>query len=450
MKTPTPQSAAFIGRIQRVEQQINQKQLKEAAQELNQLVKLAPNDARLFLLGSYLAEAAGSAAGMLDTARKAQRLAPHWPLATLRLAEVLAVRGENAEAISVLSQATGDLGSGGKSHFDLHEDAAGLVYSLGEYPLALQWLQAAQLASPGKLSIGYKIGLTLSAIGRLDEAIETFTNLLVDLPNNAGIRSARLRAAMAAKRHPLVAEDAAVLMGLEPENPEYRFYLALAQGESPATMPTEVVRALFQAGVHATSAYTPSHSELELPRHVAQLIHQWHPDKKGDLLDLGCGTGLLGACLGPIEGVVVGVDLSAAMIKQATQRQVYDKFHQVNVLDALVSTPAEQYHVMTGLNLLPYIGDLAPFIPNAHRILVEGGHLVLSFDEAPPGEASDFVLSASTQRYAHRRAYVERLLLSAGFRDIVTTEWMLHVDVDHPTTGLLVMAQRPSTVKTVA
>jgi predicted TPR repeat methyltransferase len=39
-----------------------------------------------------------------------------------------------------------------------------------------------------------------------------------------------------------------------------------------------------------------------LPKLVAERILQWHADRKLNVLDLGCGTGLLGVCLGRIDG----------------------------------------------------------------------------------------------------------------------------------------------------
>ena len=115
----------------------------------------------------------------------------------------------------------------------------------------------------------------------------------------------------------------------------------------------------------STVSYTHLDVYKRQPKEVAEMIHLWHPDHRGDVLDLGCGTGSLGMCLGPIEGVLVGVDLSQAMIDRAIPHGVYNRFHRVNVLDALQATPGDLYHVITAIDTLNYVGDLQTVIPNA-------------------------------------------------------------------------------------
>ena len=79
--------------------------------------------------------------------------------------------------------------------------------------------------------------------------------------------------------------------------------------------------------------------KYKLPREVAHIINERYPDRKLNVLDLGCGTGLLGACLGRIDGALVGVELSKPMIDQAIKHGVYDRFHNVDLLEALEATP---------------------------------------------------------------------------------------------------------------
>ena len=57
--------------------------------------------------------------------------------------------------------------------------------------------------------------------------------------------------------------------------------------------------------------------KYKAPERTAQILTELHPDRRFNLLDLGCGTGLLGVYLGPINGFIIGVDLSARMIEQA-------------------------------------------------------------------------------------------------------------------------------------
>ena len=170
------------------------------------------------------------------------------------------------------------------------------------------------------------------------------------------------------------------------------------------------------------------------------MISAWYPEHDADVLDLGCGTGLLGACLGRTKGVLVGVDLSQRMIDQASRHNVYDSFHHVNVLDALAATPENLYHVITALDVFIYVGSLDVAIPNAHRILLPEGRLVFSC-EAEVDSEDDFSLKP-TYRYTHKRSYVERLLKDAGFEHITIEDRVLRLEGKLPVAGFLVTAQK--------
>ena len=131
------------------------------------------------------------------------------------------------------------------------------------------------------------------------------------------------------------------------------------------------------------------------------------------------------------------------MIEQAARHGIYSRFHRVNVLDALRETPADHYEAITCTDVLIYVGDLAPVIPNAFRILKAGGHFIFSCEAAGEDEA-DLVLRPS-QRYAHKASSVERQLRTAGFDDIVIEHLpTLRMEGDAPLPGFLVVAHKPA------
>lgn len=449
MKNPYSSADAFIAQLKNIEQHINRNQLQEAAQQLNRLAKTASHDPRLFLLGSRLAQAAQNPDGMLQAARKAHQLAPSWTVATLHLASVLASRDETEEAMALATQAIEQATAQAVLDAEGLTAAATLAQHLGQHPQALAWLRQAEQLKPADTSIRYKIGLTQSASGDHVGAIDTFTQLLAQLPGNSTILSARLQAALRGKQMALAVRDGEALMALDPTNAEYAFYLAIARGETPPTQPASMVVDLFNGSADQFDRQLVLQLQYKLPRDVAQMIQAWHPDRKGDVLDLGCGTGLLGACLGPIEGVMVGVDLSENMLAQAARHNVYDSFHRVNVLDALQATPADLYHVITALDVLIYVGCLDSVIPNAFRILLPGGRFVFSCETGAEG-AADYALQAA-YRYTHQRSYVQRLLDAAGFKDIEIEDRVLRYESGQPVQGYLVTARKaPLVVKKAA
>jgi predicted TPR repeat methyltransferase len=434
----------YLAQLKSIEQQIQQHQLQKAALQLNQLVKTNTHDPRLFLLGSRLAEAAGNPDGVLVAARKAHELEPAWPVSSIHLAGVLASRGEAAEAMSLAGQALQQSEAQGiqaTDRIELLSKAVNVAQRFGRHALALQWLRQAQQISPDDQDIRYKIGLTLTQGGDPASAIAIFTDLLMQRPNNPALLSARMQACLAAQQSAQAIRDGETLLAMEPTNEEYRFYLDVARGLTPKTLPVALILGLVDADAARLADPTNVQLQHKLPRDVAQMISQWHPDRKGDVLDLGCGTGLLGAYLGPIEGVLVGVELSGDRIEQAARHHVYDSFHQVNLLGALQATPENLYHVITALDVFSYIGSLDAVIPNAYRILLPGGRFVFSC-ESGTGGAADYALQDNSYRYGHQLSYVQRLLQAAGFEEIATEGCVLRHEAAQPIQGFLVSARK--------
>lgn len=443
MNSPLSNTSQYLAQLKSIEQQIYQNQLQDAALHLNLLVKTDSHDPRLFLLGSRLAQAARNPEGMLVAARKAHELAPEWPVASIHLAGVLASRDEAEEAMTMAEQAIEQGARQAKpssSAAELLTKAAAVAERLGRHPQALQWLRQAERISPDNLSIRYQIGLTLSASGEPASAIAIFSDLLLQQPTNPALLSARMQASLSAKQSTQAIADAEALLTLEPANQEYQFYLELARGLTPRTLPLALISGLFDNGAGRLGDAIDAQTQQKLSRDVAQMISQWHPDRKGDVLDLGCGTGLLGASLGPIEGVLVGVDLSGDMIERAKRHHVYDRFHQVNLLDALPATPSDLYHVIAALDVFGYLGTLEAVIPNAGRILLPGGRLVFSFESAGEGVA-DYALQSGL-RYTYQPSYLQRLLQAAGFEEIALEERLLRHDAEQPVQGFLVSARK--------
>ncbi|RYF48311.1 MAG: methyltransferase domain-containing protein [Cytophagaceae bacterium] len=163
-------------------------------------------------------------------------------------------------------------------------------------------------------------------------------------------------------------------------------------------------------------------------------------EKVHTMLDLGCGTGLLGACLGRIQGAMVGVELSPRMIEQAARHNVYDKFHNVDLHDALEATPPALYDVIAALDVFIYAGDMTAAIPQAFAILRSGGYFFFSCERTD--ESGDDLVLRASQRYAHKASHIESLCREAGFGELQIDPVVLRYENNQPVEGFLAMAKK--------
>jgi predicted TPR repeat methyltransferase len=452
MSNSTLRAKEFVSQLQHVEKLIGEKRLPDAARMLNTLAKTAPTDPRLFLLGSVLAEAANNPSGMLTAAQKAVELAPGWPPATIRLADVYAAQeqarmpmlyaapGPAQLAVQTAEKAIFEATQDNSLNTDLLRRATVIALKCKQYPEALLWAEQASALAPEQPHLKHLLGEALTYNGESERAIQIYSELLEKDPNKQAVLLDRLMAYINTAQTTLAQQDAKQLLTLDPHNETYIYYSAVADGNTPSTLPASVVKGIFDDYAPSFDQHLVGALKYTLPQDVAKMIMAWYPDKKVDVLDLGCGTGLLGACLGQVDGVIVGVDLSAEMIEKAYRHNVYAQFNQVNVLDALQATPENHYDVITALDVLNYVGDLSTVVPNAQRILTAGGRFVFSCESASP-EVKTFELQSSV-RYAHQQDHVHQLLVSAGFKDIAIEQRKLRLERSKPVQGFLVTARK--------
>ncbi|MDF1484980.1 methyltransferase domain-containing protein [Ramlibacter sp. H39-3-26] len=435
--TATP-TDPFIQRLFSIRDQIARGELPAAAQALNEAQKVSPGDPRLFILGTLMAEKSGNAKGAQEIARRAVAAAPRWSVAVIELALLLARQNQFKEALEQAHRAV-DLAPNDPNMLMHGVDIA----HRAQHPeQALQWLRRADALVPGNLRIQHLIAQDLAATGQRAQALDALTALHEAHPENADILLDATKAAISLQKKRVSQTLARRLVALAPDNEEYKFWQQIAQGKTPATQIAGDVTALFDQFAEKFDQHLVRGLQYQMPRVIAERIKVRYPGLKLNVLDLGCGTGLLGVCLGRIDGALVGVDLSMKMIEQAARHGVYDRFHNVNLLDALQATPDSLYEVITAADVFIYVGDLSQAIPNACRILVPGGRLMFSCEAATDDEA-DYVLHADNMRYAHKASHVQALCKAAGFDDVLIEATDLRLEKGQPVKGFIVEAHKP-------
>ncbi len=449
MTTDTTKTNApdpFTRQLLRIDQLIATGKLQQAGKLLNTMQRRDRHDPRLFLLGMKLARAANNPAGELQAAQHAVALSPEWPVSFMELAFVLSRQRQHDAALEQARKAV----SLAPTDLEVLTRAAAVANGASEHQQALEWVRAAlalvppeRMTLPGAQLLRYELAQLLVRTSQHGEAQQLFNGLLDELPDSPGARQGALECARALGDTELQHQHADALLASDPDNPNYQYQHALAHGQTPRTQPEAVVRNLFDSYAERFDMHLVRGLKYRVPELVAQRLLELHPDRQFNLLDLGCGTGLLAVFLGPIEGHIIGADLSEPMLQQAARTQLYSRLHHVNILDALRETPAEHYEAIACNDVLIYVGDLREVIPNACRILKPGGHFIFSCESAGEDEA-DLVLRASSNRYAHKASAVERQCREAGF-DPVRIEPLaqLRTEGDQPLAGFLVIARKP-------
>jgi len=434
--TATP-SDPLVERLHQIQHLITGGKLAEAAQRLNAVVKSWPGDARIYLMGMRLAEAAGNPEGAQQAARKAIDLAPDWPVGVTELALLLARQNQFKEAMEHAETAMRLDGS----NPDVLIRVIDIAHRAQSFDRAIEWLERASAVLPDNTDVKLLLARDWRETGQPEKALPIYDQLIEAHPNDSVALMGRAQTAIATGNLSLALRDCEALLAMRPDDEEVRFYLEVARGNTPSRQPQEMVRSLFDGFAEHFDRRLIAGLKYKLPREVAKIITERFPDLKLNILDLGCGTGLLGACLGRIQGAMVGVELSPKMIEQAARHGVYDRFHNVDLLDALEATPESLYDVIAALDVFLYVGDLSRAIPDAFRILHAGGQFIFSCERALE-EEPDLVLRP-TQRFAHKASHVQGMCSAAGFEQVSIEPMTLRFEKNEPVAGFLVVARKP-------
>ncbi|WP_440113955.1 tetratricopeptide repeat protein [Acidovorax sp. BL-A-41-H1] len=420
--------------LTKAREQIAQGDLKNAAQTLNKANAQWPQDARVFMLGGLLAEKAGNVKGALEALRKSVSLAPDWGPGLLELALLLARQNQFKEAVETAEK----VALIEPQNLQVLAGVVDIAHRAGHTEMAIRHLRRGLELVPGDVMLRRLLAADLSGQGQHAESLAVWSALVAESPQDSQALIGRVQACIAAGKPAEAEQDTAALLNLAPDDVVYQYYAQLARGETPRQQPAELTRPMFDNMAEFYDLHMVRGLKYQLPKQVGDQILARHPEKKINVLDLGCGTGLLGVCLGRLDGALVGVDPSMKMIEQAARHNVYDRFHTVNLHDALRETPDGLYQVIAALDVFIYAGDVTEAIPNALRVLVPGGMMVFSFETAPE-QGADLVLQPSG-RYAHKRSHIEALCKAAGFASVEVRDTELREENHQPVNGFVVTA----------
>jgi predicted TPR repeat methyltransferase len=166
----------------------------------------------------------------------------------------------------------------------------------------------------------------------------------------------------------------------------------------------------------------------------------------GNVLDLGCGTGLVGVEIGSRSRRLVGIDLSPNMIERARARNLYTELRCTDLMRGIAMEQAEQarYDVVTAADVFIYVGKLDAVVPAVRKVLNPGGLFAFSAEaleatgEIPPRGYRLGVMG----RYAHSAEYLRQLAELNGFHVELLRSIRIRLEHRRPVEGWLTVWRR--------
>lgn len=325
-------------------------------------------------------------------------------------------------------------------NFDALANVGAIHQRLGRHEHAIAAFRDALAIRPDPV-VCNALGYALAKAGKLEESIAAYqraVELGPDFPQ-AWISLGEMLFKAHRDDEAIRALDRAMV--LDPGNASVRFLRDSIAGTQVDHAPREFVMHFFNAFADEFDGKLTRELEYKAPQEVQGLLAPWLAQRRDlRIADLGCGTGLSGAVVKPHASHLVGVDLSAGMLEKAEARRVYDRLEQGDVTDFLQREPEASFDLVLALDVFIYVGALEAVMAAAARALRPGGRLVFSMETTDAAKGFEL---RRTGRYAHSRAYIERLARASALQVVAFDATVIRKDAGVPIAGDIVTLAKP-------
>lgn len=297
----------------------------------------------------------------------------------------------------------------------------------------------------------YSLGNALRKAGKLKQAIRCFDRSVTLDPSFAPAYDNYCQATFRLEQQSVLGHRslkktmAAYQRWLKdsPGNNIARFMLAALRGDIDLhKAPPPFVREMFD---HFAQTYDNRLAAIEfrVPQLIGGLLNQLSGPGRRDrkVLDGGCGTGLCAPVLKPYASRLIGVDLSAGMMKKAERLGLYDELIESELTAFLQQTQGD-YDLAAFSDTFCYFGELLDVFDGISRALNPGGLTVFSVERMPALKSGGGYRLSPHGRYSHSRVYIEECLERCGLERLHVLEDNIRLERGVPVRGLIVAARK--------
>jgi predicted TPR repeat methyltransferase len=412
---------------------LRDKQFDQAEPVLREVLKRWPGQGDALHFLGVLQHTKGRSEEALKLIHQACDAMPEQPGPQNNLGNVLVELQRYDEAVEAYTKAL----ALAPDNVDVSNNLATIRRKRGEHAESEDLCRRAIAARPDFAQAWYNLSLTLLEQGKVEEGLKAHSQAIVLWPRHLQARNSVPKALVQLGRLEEAAQLYREWLATDPDNPVILHHLAACTGgDVPERASNAYVEKTFDAFA-ATFDANLAALGYRAPSLVAGLLEEMlpAPAKQFDVLDLGCGTGLVGPLVKGWSRCLDGCDLSAGMLEKAARRGDYDALRHAELVADLRAHPGG-YDLVLCADTLCYFGDIAEAMRAARQALRDGGAFVFTV-ESWEGDDTPYHLQPHG-RYAHRGDHVKRMVQEAGLTLRTLRAETLRMEAGRPVAGWLV------------
>lgn len=333
----------------------------------------------------------------------------------LNFARALAAQDRFDDAARLFGQAIAESPDHAEAHFGL---ALSLAHLGAHGEAELHYRRVLQL-EPANVQAQVHLGLSLVDQGRIVEAFEQ-AQIIAHAETSPGFPHKSFGILLARTGCPDGAHacfENHLLLTPEDED-EIALLLATVGGALPERTSVRQIERIYASKAEQWDQGARGAHSYQAHRLVATALQECRNEPVGKLVDLGCGTGLVGELLRDRTERLIGVDVSEPMLAQARQKEIYDQLDRADLQVWLGSHPASSDAIVCAAALI-HFGDLDAVFSGAASCLREGGLFAFTLfpNDDDQGAVAAGPLNGLAQSgcFRHGSGYVTRLAERHGF-----------------------------------
>ncbi|SFD08430.1 methyltransferase [Devosia psychrophila] len=313
---------------------------------------------------------------------------------------------------------------------------AALAMQSGDPLTATQHLGAAALQHDPAPDLLTELGEAQLASGDPTPALASFRRALEQRPRDATALRGLAQSHQLLGNHPEALAGFRAALAVLPYD-KYAAHMVAALSGADAAASANYIADLFDTYAETFDSHLTEMLGYQTPGYIRDVVA---PYPLTTLLDLGCGTGLVGAALIDRIPTMDGVDLSAQMIRKSRERDIYRHLRVGDITTIIETDPALSgpYDLVTAGDVFVYLGDLAAVFAAVTTVLAPEGLFAFSVEAAPDHE----ITLRTNGRYAHSTRYIAGLATTLSFRTVERQDMTLRQERNQPVLGTLYLLQR--------
>lgn len=313
-------------------------------------------------------------------------------------------------------------------NFDAHLNYAVFLHKQNRLNEALEEYRQAAIINPDSAEVSNNLGLLQRSLNNLPQAIDLLLNAFCLSPKKQEYAANLAETITIYSRSNMAeaAKIAAAWLQKDPDNP-FAIQIDAALNNKNIAQNSAYSQQLFDIFAD-TYENTMQNIDYIIPQKIASLI----TNKTDTIIDLGCGTGLLGEKIKDKCLRLIGVDISEKMLKLAEQKNIYNKLIRSDLMQYCQNLPNNS--LIVAADVIGYIGDIKALVEQIfpHEFV---------FSAAIDNDKTQTFSLLPQGRYIYNSDYINTTLKNCGYNSISQHNTALRTENGAPVLGAIFIAK---------